>query len=318
MGRGAAAARGRGAAWLRQVVASLFLWKRWRRVHGLLRSANSREEPMPTLFVDVEGLNLRSSAKAPADNRLGVLHLCQPVELIEDKPAGWRKVRATVDGQAQTGFVKAVIDPQPATGFVPRPSLREPASPAREALVAQAIAQWLRFEKGQGKEHVAPFAKFVGQMWKAIGLNLDGTDSGIPWSAAAISFMVRGAAAQFPAYTKFKFAAAHSKYLHDSVVKRGKNDTSAPFWGFQLFEAKPQLGDIVGKWREVPRTFQDVVNSDSFKSHTDIIVATGPDFVIGLGGNVSDSVSLTRYAKAASGHLAGSDGVIALMVNRAD
>jgi hypothetical protein len=273
---------------------------------------------MSTLFADVEGLNLRATAKLAADNRIAVLHLGQPVELLDDKPAGWRKVRAVLDGQARTGFVKAVIDPQPATGFVPRPSLREPVSPAREALVAQAIAQWLRFAKGQGKENVDPFFKFVGEMWKAIGLKLDGRDTDTPWSAAAISFMVRGAAAQFPAYAKFKFAAAHSKYLHDAVVKRQQNDTSAPFWGFQLFEAMPQIGDIVGKWREVPRSFQDVVGSDAFKSHTDIVVATGPDFVIGLGGNVGDSVGLTRYAKEASGHLSASGGVIALMVNRAD
>jgi hypothetical protein len=38
---------------------------------------------------------------------------------------------------------------------------------------------------------------------------------------------------------------------HDSIVTRAANDTGAPFWGFQLTEAMPQIGDIVGKWREV-------------------------------------------------------------------
>jgi hypothetical protein len=36
------------------------------------------------------------------------------------------------------------------------PSLREPVSPSREALVGEAIKEWLRFEKGQGIENDDP------------------------------------------------------------------------------------------------------------------------------------------------------------------
>lgn len=268
-------------------------------------------------FVDVEALNLRSGPEVNASNRIGLLHLGQSVDIIDGGTDKWHKVRVSLGGEDVEGFVAKDISAQPVTGFVSHPSLREPVSDAREALVAAAVGQWLRFEKGQGKENVDPFFKFVGEMWKAIGIKLDGKDVDVPWSAAAISFMVRNAAATFPSYGKFKFAAAHSKYMHDSIVKRSKGDTSVPFWGFRLHEALPQIGDIVGRWREVPRTFQDAVVSDSFKSHTDIIVSVSPDFVLAIGGNISNSASISRYPKNPSGHLSEAQGAIILMVNQA-
>jgi hypothetical protein len=270
-----------------------------------------------THFVDLEALNLRATPGVALDNQIARLHLGQPVDLLDGPPAEWLRVRAAVDGQAREGFVKAQIDAQPATGFLPRASLRAAVSPAREALVAAAIRQWLRFEKGQGRETAEPFFRFVGEMWQAIGQSLDGRDTDVPWSAAAISFMVRDAARDFPAYASFRFAAAHSRYIHQSIVRRRQSDTSAPFWGHELHEALPQIGDIVARWRETPRDFADAEASDSFKSHTDIIVSISPDFVLALGGNVGNSVRLTRYDKRPSGHLDASQGVIALMVNRA-
>ena len=269
-----------------------------------------------THFVDVEALNFRSAPEVNPSNRKAVLHIGQPVEVLDGGNQDWHKIRVDLDDGTTEGFVAKVITAQPATGFVSHPSLRESVSDAREALVAAAIAQWLRFAKGQGKENIDPFFKFVGEMWKGISIKLDGKDVDVPWSAAAISFMVRQAAALFPGYGKFKFAAAHSKYMHDSIVKRNKDDSSVPFWGFRLDEALPQIGDIVGRWREVPRTFQDAVVSDSFKSHTDIIISVSPDFVLAIGGNISNSVSISRYPKTASGHLSDAQGAIILMVNQ--
>ena len=39
-----------------------------------------------------------------------------------------------------------------------------------EALIAQTIREWLRFEKGLGREFDDPFAGYVGEMWQAIGM----------------------------------------------------------------------------------------------------------------------------------------------------
>ena len=152
-------------------------------------------------------------------------------------------------------------------------------------------------------------------MWQAIGQDLDGKDRDVPWSAAAISFIVRQAGTEFETYRRFKFAAAHSRYLHDSIVKRNAADQRAPFWGFRLHERRPAIGDIVARWRETPRTFDDAVHSDSFKSHTDIIISISPDFVLAMGGNVQQSMNITRYKKTPSGFVAADGEAMMLMVN---
>jgi hypothetical protein len=265
---------------------------------------------MADKFVDVEALNLRSSPVVSPSTRIGILHLGQRIEEQgPDDETGWVKIKAEISGASVEGVVKAEIDG--------KPSLRDPVLAARETLVAEAIKEWLRFEKGQGIEHHDPFFKFVGEMWQAIGLDLDGKDRDIPWSAAAISFMVRHAGQDFPKYMNFKFHQSHSKYLHDSIVKRRNGDTNTPFWGFRLHEKRPEIGDIVGKWRETPRDFDDAEMSDAFKSHTDIIVSVSPDFVLAIGGNVDQSVSITHYEKTASGFLAAKDAVFMHMVNQA-
>jgi len=260
-------------------------------------------------IVDLEALNLRSAPVVSPENRIAILHLGQEVEELGPASApGWLKVKASVGNSSKTGVVKAEIE-----GLA---SLRSPVAPQREALVTQAIGEWLRFEKGQGQEHQSPFFKFVGEMWRAIGLNLDGKDRDQFWSAAAISFMVRNAGEEVPRYKRFKFAAAHSKYMHDSIVKRNNNDTRAPFWGFRLHEKRPEIGDIVCKWRETPRDFEDAEASDGFKGHSDIVVSVRPDFLLAIGGNVGNSVNLTRYRKTGAGFLAPQNAVFMHMVNR--
>ncbi|HEX6995705.1 MAG TPA: DUF2272 domain-containing protein [Gammaproteobacteria bacterium] len=257
-------------------------------------------------YVDVEALNLRSRPEVAPNTRLAILYLCQRVEVLgQADVAGW--VRVSVE--TESGRLE---------GFVSEKYLREPVSPAREALVSEAIQQWLRFEKGLGREFDEPFAGYVGEMWRAIGLDLDGHDRDVPWSAAAISFMVRRAAEEFPQYGNFRFSASHSRYIHDSIIKRQRNDTSSPFWGFRLHERRPELGDIVCKWRETERDFDDAAASGNFKSHADIIVSITPDKVLAIGGNVRHSVSITRYDKTPSGFLADTQNVFVHLVNNVE
>src|SRR5262245_2446227 len=270
-----------------------------------------------TKYVDVEALNFRSDPVVSPETRIGLLHLGQRVEELGPANApGWVRLRAEIDGHQREGVIKAEIGAEPSTGFVPKLSLRDPVSDAREALVAEAVKEWLRFHQGQGQEHHDPFFKFVHEMWQAIGIDLDGKDRDIPWSAAAISFMVRNAGKSFAKYKKFKFASAHSRYMHDSIVKRRAQNSDAPFWGFQLGERRPQIGDLVGRWRETPRDFDDAEHSDSFKSHCDIIVSIGVNFVLAIGGNVSQSVSITRYEKTEAGFLAATNQVFLLLANQ--
>ncbi len=156
-------------------------------------------------------------------------------------------------------------------------------------------------------------------MWQAIGIDLDGEDRDVPWSAAAISFMVRnaGKALSGSKYPKFRFAAAHSRYVHDSIKKRQTNDPNAPFCGFDLHEQRPQIGDIVCRGRAGSDIdFEHASRHNSFKSHCDIIVSIKDETVVALGGNVSQSVKRTEYDLTPEGFLDDTKNVYAILVNQ--
>lgn len=255
-------------------------------------------------FVNVESLNFRSTPAVAPDNKRGALFLCHPVEILEeDSGNGFCKVRTRFNNTNTNGFVSR--------GF-----LREESSQTREDLIAQAIKEWHRFQRGLGKEMVDPFFKFVGEMWRAINIDLDGKDRDQPWSAACISFVARNAGS---AYSSFKFAAAHARYIHHSIKKQEAGSAS-PFWGFRLHEHKPQLGDMVCRWREVPVSFETARVRDDFKSHCDIVVKVDSpeNFVLAIGGNVNHSVSITKYRLGPGDFLADDDGVFAVLANRTD
>ena len=256
-------------------------------------------------YVDVSSLNFRSEPKVTSSNRIGVLHLGQSVEVQGDADGNFVNVSAEIGGVEMDGFVSDKF-------------LRNPVSDEREALIHHAITEWKRFKFGLGKEHQDPYFKFVGEMWNAISLDLDGTDRDVPWSAAGISFMVRNAGKALPSskYSSFRFAAAHSRYVHDSIVRRNDNDDTSPFWGFDLHEHRPQLGDIVCRWRKNKIDFDFASRHDGFFSHCDIIVRIKTDSVIAMGANVSHSVKSTEYDKTPAGFLDDSKRVYALLANR--
>jgi hypothetical protein len=263
---------------------------------------------MQTMFVVGEALNLRSAPDSSADNRVGSLYLTQPVEVLGDAGNGWAHIKAKVSGTQKEGFVVQRF-------------LRPAVTPNREALIASVSREFLRFKHGLGKEHVAPFAGFVGEMWKAIGNNsLDGTDRDVPWSAAAISFMVQNAG---NAYKGFRFAPAHSKFIHHAIRARINGDISVPFWGFRLHEQRPQIGDIVARDNPGigPVVNFDVAKSlDSYRSHTDIVVHidSAKQRLLAIGGNLSDSVGIAFYDLAPGDFLADTNNTFALLRNRTD
>lgn len=254
------------------------------------------------------GLNFRSAPDKTQPNVIGTLFLLQPVEVTGPAQGDFLPCRASIDGVVREGFAS-------------RRYLRPSETPNREALLRQAHREHARFRRGLGKENIAPFAGFVGEMWKALGNpHLDGTDTDVPWSAAAISFMVRNAG---PAYARFAFAAAHSKFTHAAIQARLKGDTTAPFWGFRLFERRPRPGDIVVRDNPqfAPAVDYDLAAlQDSYRSHSDIVVHVDTDrnLAIAIGGNLDNSVSVARYALAPGDFLAPSGHTFALLCNRTD
>jgi hypothetical protein len=254
---------------------------------------------MAIKHVQSDALNLRSQPEVKVGNIIAVLVKAQPVTIVGPAATpGWLNVDAPVNGALLRGFVSEGL-------------LRDAASDAKERLIGAAIAEWVRFDRGAGKEHIAPFHTFVGEMWRAIGMNLDGRDRDQPWSAAFISFIVRKAGAE---YAGFKFAAAHSRYIHDSIVQR-EAGTPSPFWGFRLHEHKVGLGDLVCQWRTSKRTYDDAKADDGFFGHCDVVVEVAPGSVRALGGNNSHSVGFKTYAVNPNGFLKDENRVFAVLRN---
>lgn len=257
-------------------------------------------------YVNTRGLNFRSEPRVVEDTKITTLHLGQSVEIIgqADRP-GWLTAEIQLNGNTQSGFISEKF-------------LRVPVSKEREQLIFQAIAEWERFELGLGKETQDPYFKFVGEMWRAIGMDLDGRDTDVPWSAAAISFMIRNAGEKIPSskYSKFRFAAAHARYINDSISRRDGNDQDTPFWGFRLGERKPQLGDLVCRARAGQSlTFDFARNTGFFKSHCDLIVGMSDEKVLTIGGNVGNSVRVTEYDLTPSGFLDDTNEVFMFLGN---
>jgi hypothetical protein len=264
---------------------------------------------MATQFVTAyeSALNFRSAPERVPGNVIGSLYLLQPVEVLGPANDTFVKCGATVDGKQLVGFASSSY-------------LRAPTTPNREALLAQVHREFMRFKRGLGQEHVKPYAGFVGEMWKALKVNLDGTDRDQPWSAAAISFMVKNAGT---AYAKFKFASGHSKFVHAAIKAREREDLASPFWGYRLHELRPEIGDIVARDNPsfAPSVDFDVASKlDSYRSHSDIIVHidSAKQRAVAIGGNVSNSVGITIYDLAPGDFLKPTHNTFALLRNTTD
>lgn len=254
---------------------------------------------LPLRRINTHMAHLRKAPRIETATEFRKLPLATEVEVLSGATNGkWAEVRTLLNGQAVSGYVA-------------RSLLREPESEAVERLVAAAIKEWMRFDFGKGKETITPYRQFIGEMWKAIGLPYDGGDTSQFWSAAAISFMMRGSG---PAYGAFKFSQRHSDYIKDAIEHRFQ-ETAAPFWGYELAERRPMVGDMVAAWRETKTTFASARAKDHFASHCDVIVSVMPDHVKTLGGNVSDSVSLSEFPLTSGGFLQESGTLFALLAN---
>jgi len=251
---------------------------------------------MTKFFVKTDGLNLRAQ---PHGQIVRTLRLGKKVNLLGDAQVdGWKRVEVKFSGEVLNGVVFGKY-------------LRKPESDRKEALHKACVDQWLRFKRGAGKETEHPFYKIVGEMWRSIGVNLDGRDSN-PWSAAFISFAV----VKLAKYENFQTSSFHTKYVHDAIQKRTLG-LDAPFWGYRRLEKKPKLGDIICAWRKNAHDYHDLENSGAFKrSHCDVIVEINEESVRAIGGNVSNSVTVKSFSLNSQGYLRKNQRITALMKNK--
>ncbi len=138
------------------------------------------------------------------------------------------------------------------------------------------------------------------------------------WSAAFISWVMSAAGVDAP---EFAPDASHSRYLDHLDTLAAAWPGLAPFLPRDPLAYAPQAGDLVcrdrsrrplASWSERGR------ERGQFRPmHCDIVVAAGPGVVEAVGGNVSDSVTLTRLQTDGAGRLVpGEFRAIVVMENR--
>jgi hypothetical protein len=154
----------------------------------------------------------------------------------------------------------------------------------------------------------------VGTYWR-YGTNqaLDGRNTDVPWSATFISYVMRTAGVST---YDFHPATAHSRYIHDAILHRLNGSPANKFVAWRLTEYRPKEGDLVCYWRKHPKTYEQASHERQYESHTDIVVYVAPEEIGVIGGNVSDSVTLSILRLGGAGFLTKDHHLFAVMENR--
>jgi Uncharacterized protein conserved in bacteria (DUF2272)/Bacterial SH3 domain len=264
-------------------------------------------------YVRADELNLRTEPSDDPSTVIIALPIGQRVQVLGDSPvARWKKVAAEIGDRVYEGYVFGKY-------------LRSPESDKIEALLKAAYTEWFRFLKGKASEVTPPYSDYVGEMWRALGIeNRDGTDTQHPWSAAFMSWIVRKAG-----YQNFLFSPLHAEYIHEAIRRRVLS-IDGPFWGFHLDEHKPALGDIVCQWRTTRDAhgnpilidYEYAEDHDDFFSHTDVVVQVNDRSIRTIGGNTGQeefghggSVSMKTYQLTPDGYLVHENRLFAIMRN---
>jgi hypothetical protein len=244
-------------------------------------------------------LNFRSQPKIDPANLKGTLIPGEPIEILEEGPGNWIRVKTKLNDLEDEGWISSKYT-------------REDVSQGKEALMYESSKWWRQFDFGNGREHISPYHEYVGEMWQNVGQDLDGKDRDWPWSAAFISLCARRAG-----YTRFPFTQAHSRYINDSIVKRNAGQ-EADFWGHRINEQKAELGDMVVQWRKYEIDYDHAASNNQFASHCDIITELKPGIkkVRAIGGNVAHTVDVKVYDTDEEGFLLPTNKVIAILKNR--
>jgi hypothetical protein len=139
----------------------------------------------------------------------------------------------------------------------------------------------------------------IKKYWTDIGLTFTSCTS-VPWSAVFVSWCVKKAGATT---ADFKFAAAHSVFVHDAI-----NNPRA-FKGFDIANHKAAIGDIIQNNRVsgVAFNFAHAAANSTYKSHSAIVVEIGKDtsgkYALTIGGNENDTVRQQRVQLTATGEV---------------
>lgn len=168
---------------------------------------------------------------------------------------------------------------------------KQKSSQFKKKLVNLANEEWDKWNKGgvRIKEGSQDTIQDLRDYWEK-GAGVKKNDNYYveeAWSSAFISYLMRMAGAG----DDFKYASSHSQYIAQAVKNRKENN-SKKFKAYKPNEVDVKVGDLVC----YPR--QSGVGYDSgagYKSHCDLITSIDNNIAVGIGGNVSDSVSKKNY-----------------------
>ncbi len=168
--------------------------------------------------------------------------------------------------------------------------------PLAKRIVLVAIGEKIFWRDGQRQETDARVASRVRQYWLAT--NLDYTEAEIqttkfqssnPWSAAFVSWVMMRAGAG----DQFAYAAAHWRYTAAAKENRLAGNKN-PFKAYRPTERQLKKSTVVVKRRSDSTATYDNVQL-GHKTHGDIVVGFDAGEVLTIGGNVGNSVRITKF-----------------------
>ena len=194
-----------------------------------------------------------------------------------------------------------------------------PMPAIRQAILSSAIREWEFFGRqtvilrsteesiphvGAWEDDGGIYSSRVNAYWRAVGKpGLDGMDCQSPWSAAFISWVMKGAGVpegQFPP------AIAHWVYLARSI--EAASEPGRWFVPRRVMDYSPKPGDLVCASRGASRSSVrdgDISASQlqGLSSHCDLVVSRSGRTLDVIGGNVRNSVSRTTLELDGQGRL---------------
>jgi LAS superfamily LD-carboxypeptidase LdcB len=174
------------------------------------------------------------------------------------------------------------------------------ASALRARAVALANQEWNRWGKGKINESDPKLRPVIEGYWRN-GPGYKPSEpnwwSAVPWSAAFISWVMQKAGAG----ADFKYSGAHAAYTAAAKQNRLANNNN-PFKAYRTSEVKPRVGDLVCKSRSGSGATYDNI-APGMATHCDIVTAVGPNRLVTVGGNVSNSVNQTPVPTDANGFI---------------
>jgi len=127
------------------------------------------------------------------------------------------------------------------------------------------------------------------------------------WSAAFISYVMRlaGAGDHFP------YAASHYVYINAAARQALGHEQGWVITARRPKEYAPALGDIICTGRDRARRMRfDRLPARPFPAHCDIVVASAPNELSVVGGNVDAAVTMKHVPVGSNGRLAAPDGKV--------